>query len=71
MQNLFIGAALLIAAALSFWAVLIFGRWAMRKWDAHEVLSYARKVEREAKRREAAMRRYSMTDLRPAGAKKS
>ncbi len=70
MQNIFIGAALLVAAVLGFLAVMAFGKWALRKWDAHEVLSYARKVEREAKRREAAMRRYSMTDLRPAGAKK-
>jgi hypothetical protein len=46
-------------------------RWAIAKWDAHQVMSHARAVESEAKRREAALRRYSMTDLRPAGAKKS
>jgi hypothetical protein len=65
MQMIFIGAALLIAAGLSYLAVKHLGRWAVRKLDAHEVLSHARKVNREAERRERAMRKYSMTDLKP------
>jgi hypothetical protein len=66
MQMMFIGLALLLAAVLAFLAVLHGGRWLLRKLDAHEVLSHARRVEREAKRKEAAMQRYSMKDLRPA-----
>jgi hypothetical protein len=61
-----ISAALLVAAVLAYFAATAFAKWALRRWDAHEVFSHARKVEREAKRRESAMRRYSMTDLRPA-----
>lgn len=70
MQNIYLGAALLIAAALAFFAVVKLGNWALKKWDAHAVMSYARKVERQAesdaKRREESMRRYCMDDLRPA-----
>jgi hypothetical protein len=70
MQNLYLGAALLIAATLAFFAVVKLGNWALKKWDAHTVLSHARNVEREAKRREQEreerMRRYVMDDLRPA-----
>jgi hypothetical protein len=71
MQNIYLGAALLVLAALAYIGITAIGKWALRKWDAHEVFSHARKVEREAKRKAAAMRRYSMTDLRPVGAKKS
>jgi hypothetical protein len=64
MQMMFIGLAMLVAAALGFWAVMAGGRWALRKWDTHQILSYARKVEREAKLREENARRYVMSDLR-------
>jgi len=70
MQMTFIVAALLVVAVLAFFAVVKLGNWALRKWDAHTVLSHSRNVEREAKRREQEreerMRRYVMDDLRPA-----
>jgi hypothetical protein len=70
MQMIFIGGALLVLALLAFFAIVKLGNWALRKWDAHTVLSHSRNVEREAKRREQEreerMRRYVMDDLRPA-----
>lgn len=63
MQMIYIGAALLVLAALGFLAVFHGGRWALRKWDAHTVLSHARKVERDAARRAANMARFSMVDF--------
>ena len=70
MQMTFIVAALLVAAVLAFFAVVKVGNWALRKWDAHTVLSHSRNVEREAQRREREreeqMRRYVMDELRPA-----
>lgn len=70
MQMICIGAALLVAALLGFFAVVKLGNWALRKWDAHTVLSHARSVERkaeeDAKQREARMERYVMNSLRPA-----
>lgn len=70
MQMISIGAALLVAAVISFFAVVKLGNWALKKWDAHTVLSHSRNVEREANRREREreeqMRRYVMDDLRPA-----
>ena len=66
MQMIFIGVALLVAVVLAFAAVWFLGKWLMRVADAREVISHARNVEREAKRKEEAMRRFAMTDLRPA-----
>jgi hypothetical protein len=61
MQMIFI-----VAVVLAFAAVWFLGKYLMRVADAHEVINHARNVEREAKRKEEAMRRYAMTDLRPA-----
>ena len=66
MQMIFQLAALVVFAVLGFMAIRAGSRWLWRKWDEREIVSHARKVEREQKRKEAAMRRYSMTDLKPA-----
>lgn len=55
---------LLIAAVLGFFLFMRVARAGLRAWDEHRALQ-------EAQQRAAAMRRFSMTDLRPVGAKKS
>jgi hypothetical protein len=66
MQMIFIGAALLIGSALGFAAIWFLGKWIIAKADEHEALSYARKVQLEATRREQGMHKYCLSDLRPA-----